>query len=484
MGGYKYGVYGDIGNTVAQNALQATETIVYIGTAPINLVRGFDSDLVNKPIRVTGKSTALRRVGYSKDWVGFTLSEAIAAHFDNALTPIGPIVLINVLDPAIHKKSSETTVELQFAAGKAEIVSDTIIIDSLALDSYVEGGDYELEYNYQKGAVVITSIATPITGSVTASYSEVDPSLVTHSDIIGEATADGAYSGIQALTLVNSLYDLVPSIVLAPTWSEIPEVYNALISAVRGIGGHWLADVYADIPVSTLSDTITKALSWKAANGYVSEDSKVFWPQGKKGGMQFHLSTLAAVTRLYTDYQNGGIPYESPANKQVDVDELYTGEGARMLTFDQAAANLLTQKGITTSIRFGGIWRMWGDHTAAYDYDEATNDPRSAFDINMSMLKYIVNDFQVRFLPDIDSPLDKNRVESILASEQEMLDGLKARGALVGEPRCFFLEESNDPDDIQGGRFRWDVTVTATPPLKAASVSVAYTDAGFSAIFE
>ena len=38
---YLYGAYGHIGETVAQSAVQAGTTPVYIGTAPVNLVRDF-----------------------------------------------------------------------------------------------------------------------------------------------------------------------------------------------------------------------------------------------------------------------------------------------------------------------------------------------------------------------------------------------------------------------------------------------------------
>jgi len=37
---------------------------------------------------------------------------------------------------------------------------------------------------------------------------------------------------------------------------------------------------------------------------------------------------------------------------------------------------------------------------------------------------------------------------------------------------------------VMNGDFRWDIAVTPTPPLKSASVYVAYTDAGFSVYYE
>lgn len=57
-------------------------------------------------------------------------------------------------------------------------------------------------------------------------------------------------------------------------------------------------------------------------------------------------------------------------------------------------------------------------------------------------------------------------------------------GALIGEPKILFLESENSTTDIMNGDFRWDINVTPTPPLKSASVYVAYTDAGFSVYYE
>ena len=51
---YLYGAYGHIGETVAQSAVQAGTTPVYIGTAPVNLVRGFgEAGIINAPIKIT-----------------------------------------------------------------------------------------------------------------------------------------------------------------------------------------------------------------------------------------------------------------------------------------------------------------------------------------------------------------------------------------------------------------------------------------------
>ena len=137
---YLYGAYGKLGQSIAQSAVQAGTTPVYVGTLPVNLIRGFASlDIVNYPVKLSNLTNAQQTVGYSDDWESFSLCEAVYAHFNNSKGNIGPIYVINVLDPATHKKADVTTVQLAFSNGKATIKSDTIILDTLALEGKAEG---------------------------------------------------------------------------------------------------------------------------------------------------------------------------------------------------------------------------------------------------------------------------------------------------------------------------------------------------------
>ena len=167
---YLYGTYGHIDRTIANEASQATNAAVYIGVAPINLIRGFaDKNLVNEPIKLSN-ITAKNVVGYSSNWDKFTLSEVISAHFDNAKGNIGPIYVINIMDPAVHKKET-TEHTITFVNGEAKITSDTIIIDSFAIESKVEGQDYELSYNFTTGKLTIKSIGeSALDGQVSCTY--------------------------------------------------------------------------------------------------------------------------------------------------------------------------------------------------------------------------------------------------------------------------------------------------------------------------
>ena len=316
---YLYGAYGHIGETVAQSAVQAGTTPVYIGTAPVNLVRGFaDAGVINEPIKLSNMIDAQRKLGYAADWGTFTLCEVMNAHFNNTIGNIGPIYVINVLDPSAgkHRKATETTQQLSFTGGRAEFASSTIILDTLTIaksdgGDYAEGTDYALDYNFTKGTVIITSLIadSPLTGTLTASFYEVDDSAIEDDDIIGGVTAGGEYSGLSSIALLYPEQFAVCNLIAAPGWSQSPAVYNAMLTASQKINGHWDAFVVADLPLVDSSvqavDTITKAIAWKKNNAFTGERSKVYWPQGVDNlGNIYHLSTLAVVELMRADFSH------------------------------------------------------------------------------------------------------------------------------------------------------------------------------------
>ena len=483
MSDYKYGVYGAIGNDIVQNASQAGVAPVYFGTAPVNFLSDY-SGTVNTPLKISNMSDAQKKLGHFSDsakWSKYTLCEAVAAHFANKNGNVGPIYVVNVLDPATHKKSTQTSKSLTFANKKATIETDDIILSSFAIEDKVLDTDYTLDYNFATGILTITDKSEEPMTTVTASYDTVDTSAVTEETIIGNTDDNGSVSGIAAIKLVYQLCDVIPVYIAAPGWSDKKSVYDALIDASQNINGHWNAFVYADIPVES-TKTISAAKTWKETNGYTAGSSKVFWPMVKDDNTVFHLSTLALVEKIRCDLENDHIPFETDGNKAIPVTGLYFGENTNGYGFDKAEANELTAAGISTAIYWESNWRTWGDHTAAFTYG-GNYKSREIFDVNMLMLFYIVNSFQKEWGTTIDEPMTLALRDTILNREQEKLDALVAKGALIGSPSIEFLETENTTGDMMNGNFRWDVSATITPPLKSATGVVCYTDAGFSAYF-
>ena len=483
---YKHGTYGEFADSIGAVATQGGTIAVYVGAAPVNLIRGY-AERVNSPVKLTSMNDVQAFMGYSKNWGAFDLCEAFKLHFGNSAGNVGPIVAINVLDPATHKKTAATTKSVTFVNGRAAFESDTVILDTLVVADSVEGTDFTVSYDFTRSQVVLTAIGDALTGTVDVTYSEVDAGLVTAEDIIGGATEAGVYTGLGCVSLIYPELNLIPNIILCPKWSESAEVYKAMITAATKINGHWDAAVYADIPVldggTTKVDTIALATKWKADNGYTSERSKVFWPQAKDtDGVIYHAALLGAWRTLMVDATHDGVPMESPSNKAVPVAKQYFGATSTNRGFDQQQANKLNENGITTVVFWGGLWVLWGPHTAAYKHGTVT-DNRSIFDTTIRMMMHIYNGFQRDHALTIDAPMTRALADSIKNHEQQKVDALAAMGAFIGAPVVNFNRSDNGTADLVEGNFVWSFEGTTTPPFKSGTIKVAYTTAGFASYF-
>lgn len=485
---YKHGAYGEITESRVKSARQADVVAAYIGTAPINLIRGYkDKGLVNMPIKLTNMSDVQSKLGYSDDWGSFTLCEAFAEHFDNTVGNVGPIYVVNVLDPDTHVKADKTETELTFTNKRAEFESSDIILDTFAIAEKAEGVDYDLSYNFVKGTVVVRLLKGE-DASLQCSYKTVEASQVEEADIIGQATENGEYTGLHAMSLLYQYNNAVLNMLAAPGWSDKPAVYKAMVSTVQQLNGHWDGFVNADIPLeddgSQPIDTIAKAIKWKADHGYTSEFSKVYWPKVQDGsGRVFHLSTAGQATMQRVDLSHDGVPFESPSNKEIMATRQFFGAESKNRGFDQQTGNGLNEKGITTAAFWAGQWVLWGPHTAAFTYN-GSMDARAIFDVNLRMLMYITNSFQLDHGTEIDSPMTPQDKDTILNFEKQKLDTLTGIGALIGTPSVEFLETENSTTDMMNGDFVWHFAVTNTPPFKSGTARVTYTDEGFAAFFE
>ena len=487
---YQHGAFALLGDSVAQSAIQAGTVPVYIGLAPVNLIKNYaENEIINTPVKLSNFLNAQKTIGYSKAWDNFTLCEAIGAHFDNKLGNIGPIYVINVLDPDKHRKSEATQFNVSFTNGVAEFSSDTVILDTIVLGEKVQDVDFTVSYNFTSGKVILTSIGTAqLDGQVAGSYFEVDPSAITEDDIIG-AEVDGVFSGLQAVSLLYTRENQVANLISCLKFNTNKKVYNAMATFCNGINGHWQAFFVADIPVKdgeNAIDTFVKARNWRDTNGYDSERSEIFWPMAYDNATEriYHASTIAIVESLRIDQENDSIPMESCSNKEIPVTKQYFGADSKNQGFDQVTANAeLNAYGISTIVYWGGSWVLWGGHTAKYkfgkDIDVRANDAHY-----MRMLFHCMNGFQRRQASKIDKPFNIQLRDSILNEEQEILDGYIAIGALLPGSKIFFLASENSTSDMINGDFKFDLPITVTPRAKSLTGTVYYTDAGLASLVE
>lgn len=474
---YLHGSYGDLQATQDLLPVKVSTLPIYFGRLPVHQLMDY-KDKVNKPLLVKSYSDAVK-LGYNDaNWNDFDLCEPVYAHFKNSIQAIGPIVLVNVLDPSTMKKDNQTA-KVTLVNKKGFILNDKVILNTINITGKTLGVDYLAEYSGDGTKVLITDINLGI-ASPTLNFSEVDPKLVTENEIIGTTSNTGLKTGISVVDLVYQTFNMIPTILDAPGFSNKPTVDAALRRASKKINGHWYAWVNSNLATDTNSNTIEKSKAFKVSNSYNDAGESCCWPLAQNLGRRFHLSTLTTVTMQQVDYSNDNIPYETPSNKPLDITGLCLADGTP-IEFDKVQANDLNSNGIKTAIYWGGKWVLWGPHTSAYSYGESI-DPRNKFDCNVRMLYYMLNDFQKRYAIEVDKPMTRSRIETILNDYQERIDSLINKGALL-YGKIQFNETSNQLSDIVEGDFNFDIATTVTPPGKSVSVKLQYTTQGIEVLF-
>ncbi len=489
MADYLHGAYGqinDAGNRVADIGQQA---IVYIGTAPVNQVEG-GANYVNRPVLIQNIAEAKKFFGYSDDWAAFTLCEAMYTHLQNKA--VGPIVLINVLDPAVHKAAEKTTKSVTPVNGKATVAdAELAIVDTLVVKSgsttKTKGTDYSVSYNPGTKDLTIAELTAGALGTtaLTIEYFAADPAAVTTAQVVGQTDGLGTNTGIYAVKSVYQATGKIPAFLAAPGFSSIPEVNTALCNLAQKINKHWDAYVFADLPLVNGSTPITlaTAVTFKNANGYNRENETVYFPMVTgTDGRNYHISTLAAANFQELLLGQDGIPFRSASNTACPIiSNLYLGDTFTGVVDDELINDYLNKNGIASACFVGGRWAIWGAHSA--DYSQAADrDIISVAETNRMMLFYVSNDFQARRPLDVDRPMTANDLETIAAEEQARLDALVKIGALLYGEVTLNATAMTDADIINGD-FSFTFNITTTPLAKSLTALVNWTDIGFVTYF-
>jgi phage tail sheath protein FI len=437
---------------------------VFIGTAPIHL--GSDPEAltnVNKPQLLNSYAEAVELFGFSRDWSKYTLCEVIYSQF--ALFNVAPCVLINVLDPAVHKTTvaaAEYPVTDKAANLGQDVLLDTVVFDT---GNPVAGADYSLGYDKDGSAILSLFPSGSLAGeaSVTVSFSRLNPGAVDEYDIIGGVDgATGDYTGLELVNHIFPKFRLVPGLLASPKWSQKPAVAAVMRAKMDNINGHFTGLSVADIPSDADgAPRYTDAPEWKNRNNYMAERQIVCWPKVKLGDDEFHLSTQLIGLMNRIDAGNEDIPYESPSNKALQMNAAVDALGKEVLLGPEQA-NYLNGQGIVTSLNWIGGHRAWGNRTACYP---AVTDPKDAFIPIRRMMDWLGNEFILTFWQKADKPLSKRLIKTIVNSYNVRLNGLAARGYILGG-RVEFLSTENSLTDLMDGILRFHIYVTPPGPAE------------------
>ena len=178
---------------------------VVFGTAPVNLADSPEK-AVNVLVLCRTMEEAKSKLGFSRDFASYTLCQAMQASFE--LFGVAPVVFINVLDPAEHKKENAEK-EYSVANGQVKVDVKGILKSSVTVKRTDEGTtqlendrDYVLSFD-DEGNLIITLITEVEESTVKVTCTSIDPSKVDAEDLIGGYDEEtGKESGLEVLRQV------------------------------------------------------------------------------------------------------------------------------------------------------------------------------------------------------------------------------------------------------------------------------------------
>lgn len=247
---YAHGVQIEELSTALQPMIQVAAPVTVIGTA--------NSGPVNEPTLITSYSnfveTFLANMGGSTAYDDFTLHEAAYVCF--RLFNVSPLICINVLNPASHFKSSSQDLSglTEPKTIKSRIIPGTLVVTSGSV-TLEEGTDY----TFADSVLTIKNQSKVTDDTVHLAYHLTDVSKVTTDNVIGAVhSSTGKKTGLAVLEDVYPKLGLVPGVVIAPHYSEDPEVALAMAARVADIDGCFRTVAVADLPAAAAALTNIK----------------------------------------------------------------------------------------------------------------------------------------------------------------------------------------------------------------------------------
>ena len=411
---------------------------IVFGTAPVNLTNA-PKEAVNKPFLCRTFDEAKDVLGYSDDYENYSLCQAMDAFFKVVRT--APVVLVNVLNPETHTSAYSETLTIkdkQAVSTKKGILLEGLRVGNLTSDKYL------LSFNDDGYLVVtITGDASDTTLAMTGKV--IDASKVTAKDVIGSHNAaTGKDTGFELIKEVFTRFGVIPGLLLAPGYSQIPEVGVALNEKCKNISGLFSCECVIDLDTKK-AIKLADVKKVKHDSGFEGNHTICLYPMIKVAGKKMYASAYYAAMACKIDSENEFVPNITPSNKPAKIDALIRSDDTEMF-FDIAEANSLNAIGVVTAINFKGF-RFWGNNTAAYP---DTKDPKDRWIGTRRFFSWWSNNFVVDYFNNVDNLMNTRLIEYIVDSANVKGNAIVAQEKCAGIKVVFRKEDNPDRKLIDG----------------------------------
>nr|WP_246743131.1 phage tail sheath subtilisin-like domain-containing protein [Dickeya oryzae] len=420
-----------------------------IGTAPIGPVN---------TVTLCTSDTAAAKFG--GQLTGFTIPQALDAIYDHAA---GTVLVINVLDPAVHKTHVENEPVTFDSNGSATLANP--VVASLVLKKDAGSAPYVLDTDYtlDQQTGVITRLNKAIDTAL-ASYDYADPTKVTAADIIGAVNAAGNRTGMKLLHDTYNTYGFFAKILLAPVYCTQNSIRVELQALAEKLG----AMAYVDAPIGT---TYEQAISGRGPAGTINFNTssarvRLFYPHVKVYDSATNaerlepLSQRAAGLRAKVDLEKGF--WWSSSNQEILGITGVERQLSAMIDDPSCEVNLLNEQGITTVFNsYGTGLRLWGNRSAAWPtvtHMKNFENVRRTADVINESIRY----FSLQY---IDMPITQALIDALTESVNAYGRKLIGDGALLGF-KCWYDSTRNEETELSAGHLLLSYKFTPPPPLE------------------
>lgn len=478
---YKHGVYiSETPTSIVAPVTVNSAIPIFFVTAPVHLAKD-PYNITNVPKLCYSYKEAVEHFGHNTKqsiWDNYTSVQSIYSQF--ALYGIAPMIIVNVLNPLVHKADvMDSSLLLQGLSAVLEVdgvLLDTIKIKKNDTEYYVLDIDYSVAFDDEGFVVFNVYDKTLENTTINIEYTKLDPSLVDEYDIIGGYNATtGKNEGLELINEIYPRFRVVPTQIVAPKFSSNVSVASIMDSKASNINGHFKAIALIDIP-STID--YTEVPAYKNDNNLISSRQINCYPMLQNGEQFFYYSVQLAGLIGKVDSENGGVPYASPSNQNLKINGLVDKNGIeKILQIEQA--NFLNSNGVMTAINFSKGFTAWGNKTGAYpgvtDVKDTTIPVRRMFD-------WIGNTLVLTYWQKIDLPMTKRNIDTIIDSMNMWLNGLTSSGYILGG-RVEFDSQNNSDIDLLDGNVTLKVNVTPPTPMKSITFNLEFDTNYLSALF-
>lgn len=455
---------------MAANYLHGVETIeLEKGPRPVTTVKSAVIGLIGTAPAGEVNETTLclsekDAAAFGDPLSGFTIPQALDAIYDHGA---GTVIVINVLDPSVHKTAVPQE-ELAFGDNdRAQLahgaVANLVVKAATGSTTYKAGEDYSADL--MSGTITRLADGAIAAGStIRATYDYADPAKVTPADIIGAVNAAGNRTGMKALQDTYNLFGFFAKILIAPSYCTMTSVSTDMIAMANKLG----AIAYIDAPIGT---TFAQALAGRGPAGTInfntsSERVRLCYPHVKVYDAQTNterlepLSARAAGLRAKVDLDEGF--WWSSSNQEILGITGVERQLSAMIDDPQCEVNLLNEKGITTVFSsYGSGYRLWGNRTAAWPtvtHMKNFENVRRTGDMINESIRYFSQQY-------IDMPINQALIDALVESVNGYGRKLIGDGALLGFS-AWFDPARNEETELQAGHLLINYKYTVPPPLE------------------